>query len=104
MNRVLRFPLNSLSKSSVRSLFITTETTPNPNALKFFPGKTVLGEYKTYDFPDINAAYVSPLAKRIFSVSGIQACFFGPDFITVIRYDDEEDPWKVLKPELYAGN
>jgi hypothetical protein len=104
MNRVLRFPLNSLSKSSVRSLFITTETTPNPNALKFFPGKTVLGEYKTYDFPDINAAYVSPLAKRIFSVSGVQGCFFGPDFITVIRYDDEEDPWKVLKPELYAGN
>ena len=67
----------------------------------FSPGRDVLGPGKTYDFPSIKEAYCSPLAKRIFSVSGVEACFLGPDFITVIRYDDDES-WQVLKPELYA--
>ena len=67
----------------------------------FSPGRDVLGPGKTYDFPNIKEAYCSPLAKRIFSVSGVEACFLGPDFITVIRYDDDES-WQVLKPELYA--
>ena len=67
----------------------------------FSPDRDVLGPGKTYDFPNINEAYCSPLAKRIFSVSGVEACFLGPDFITVIKYDDDES-WQVLKPELYA--
>ena len=49
MNRLLRSP--AYSNRLIRQLFITTETTPNPNALKFVPGQTVLGEGKTYDFP-----------------------------------------------------
>ena len=40
-----------------RNLFITTEITPNPNALKFLPGRDVLGENGTLDFPDIRDAY-----------------------------------------------
>ena len=42
---------------SMRNLFITTEGTPNPNALKFCPGRDVLGPGKTCDFPDIRDAY-----------------------------------------------
>ena len=42
---------------SMRNLFITTEGTPNPNALKFLPGRDVLGSGKTCDFPDIRDAY-----------------------------------------------
>ena len=56
----------------LRNLFITTETTPNPNALKFVPGRDVLGAGSTCDFPDIREAYKSPLAKRIFAVDGVK--------------------------------
>jgi len=101
MSQMLRSRLVNPINLAMRSLYITTETTPNPNALKFSPGRDVLGPGKTYDFPNIKEAYCSPLAKRIFSVSGVEACFLGPDFITVIRYDDDES-WQVLKPELYA--
>lgn len=47
---------------SVRSMFIQTQETPNPNSLKFMPGRTVLEE-GTRDFPNIRAAAASPLAK-----------------------------------------
>mgnify|MGYP006451056317 CR=1 FL=1 len=56
----------------LRNLFITTEVTPNPNALKFVPGRDVLGAGATCDFPDIREAYKSPLAKRIFAVDGVK--------------------------------
>ena len=47
---------------SVRSMFIQTQDTPNPNCLKFLPGRTVL-ESGTKDFPNGQAAFCSPLAK-----------------------------------------
>ena len=64
--------LSGASRLLRRALFIQTEGTPNPNALKFNPGREVLGAGNTYDFPAITDAYCSPLAKRIFSVSGVQ--------------------------------
>jgi len=65
------------------------------------PGRDVLGPGETYDFPAITDSHCSPLAKRIFSVSGVQSCLFGPNFITITRLDEDEQ-WNVLKPELYA--
>ena len=50
---------------STRNLFITTEITPNPDALKFMPGRDVLGSGKTYDFPDIREAYKVSLESQI---------------------------------------
>ena len=43
-------------------MFIQTETTPNPNSIKFFPGRDVL-ESGTRDFPNVREAACSPLAK-----------------------------------------
>ena len=43
-------------------MFIQTQETPNPNCLKFLPGKDVL-ESGTKDFPSAQAAYCSPLAR-----------------------------------------
>jgi len=86
---------------AIRNLFITTERTPNPNAIKLLPGRDVLGHGKTCDFPDIRSAYKSPLAKRIFAVNGVSSCFLGPDFITIIR-SDENEAWAVLNAELFA--
>ncbi|KAF4519590.1 hypothetical protein B566_EDAN003757 [Ephemera danica] len=84
-----------------RNMFIQTQETPNPNSLKFLPGKEVLGEGKTMDFPNGTAAFCSPLAKLLFRIDGVKAVFFGPDFITITKIDDDID-WKVVKPEIFA--
>ena len=49
-----------------RSMFIQTQDTPNPQSLKFLPGRAVLEEGGTYDIPNISAAKGSPLAKLLF--------------------------------------
>ena len=55
-------------------MFIQTESTPNPATLKFLPGQTVLAA-GTADFPRAENADASPLARRIFAVEGVTACF-----------------------------
>lgn len=84
-----------------RSMFIQTQDTPNPNSLKFLPGVDVLGPGKTKDFPNGTEAFCSPLGKLLFRIEGVKAVFFGPDFITVTKVDEDMD-WKVLKPEIFA--
>ena len=51
---------------ATRSMFIQTQDTPNPQSLKFLPGRNVLEEGGTYDVPSITAAKGSPLAKLLF--------------------------------------
>lgn len=82
-------------------MFIQTQDTPNPNSLKFIPGVSVLGEGCTKDFPSAKDAYCSPLAKMLFRIEGVKAIFFGPDFITVTKVDEDVE-WKLLKPEVFA--
>lgn len=84
-----------------RNMFIQTQDTPNPNSLKFIPGVSVLGEGSTKDFPSAKDAYCSPLAKMLFRIEGVKAIFFGPDFITVTKLDEDIE-WKLLKPEIFA--
>jgi hypothetical protein len=53
-------------------MFIQSQETPNPNSLKFLPGRPVLDSgVGTRDFSNIKSAYCSPLAKYI-----IKNCFF----------------------------
>lgn len=47
-----------------RNMFIQTQDTPNPNSLKFLPGRIVL-ESGTMDFAGPRDAYCSPLARCI---------------------------------------
>lgn len=82
-------------------MFIQTVETPNPNSVKFLPGRQVLETGQTIDFPNIQAAYCSPLGKLLFRIEGVKSVFLGPDFITVTKSDDDID-WKVLKPEIFA--
>lgn len=72
----------------------------NPNSLKFIPGKPVL-ETRTMDFPTPAAAFRSPLARQLFRIEGVKSVFFGPDFITVTKENEELD-WNLLKPDIYA--
>lgn len=82
-------------------MFVQTQETPNPNSLKFLPGVKVLETGQTMDFPNIQAAHCSPLAKALFRIEGVKGVFLGPDFITVTKLDDDVD-WKILKPEIFA--
>jgi Fe-S cluster biogenesis protein NfuA len=81
-------------------MFIQTEQTPNPATLKFLPGRVVL-EQGTADFPDVEAAQRSPLARRLFDVAGIERVFLGSDFITVTKVDALD--WQVIKPAVLGG-
>ncbi|KAL8624233.1 hypothetical protein ACOMHN_027539 [Nucella lapillus] len=85
-----------------RCMFIQTMETPNPNSLKFIPGDGVrVLEGGTFDFPNPQSAHCSPLAKMLFRIDGVKGVFFGSDYITVTKADEDIE-WKVLKPEIYA--
>ena len=82
-------------------MFIQTEQTPNPNALKFLPGREVMG-LKSPKFykkdPKGNPTEDSPLAYSLFTIEGIEDVFFGSDFITVGKSNDFS--WDILKPSI----
>ena len=92
-------------QQQVRSIFIQTADTPNPESLKFVPtGVAVL------ESEDGNGFYVtkndlateiarSPLAKKLFAVEGIKAIYLGSDFVTVTKYTTAK--WKLLRPEIF---
>jgi len=80
-------------------MFIQTEATPNPATLKFLPGRPVL-EHGTLDLRDADEAAKSPLAARLFGISGIDGVFFGSDFITVSKSSGE---WPQLKPAILGA-
>ena len=81
-------------------MFIQTESTPNPATLKFLPGQAVL-EVGTADFPSADTAAKSPLATRLFAVSGVSGVFLGNVFVTVTKSDDVE--WDHIKPNLLGA-
>ncbi|MEM6490169.1 MAG: NifU family protein [Pseudomonadota bacterium] len=81
-------------------MFIQTEATPNPQTLKFLPGKTVM-QAGSADFPSPEGAGASPLAARLFGVEGVTGVFLGPDFITVTKAERED--WLHIKPALLGA-
>ena len=80
-------------------MFIQTEATPNPATLKFIPGRTVL-DTGTMEFANREAASRSPLAERLFAVSGVTSVFYGSDFVTVTKDDSD---WQHLKPAILGA-
>ena len=81
-------------------MFIQTEDTPNPEALKFLPGRIVM-ESGSSEFTSMDDARKSPLALRLFQIQGVQGVFFGSEFITVTK--SESLDWGVLKPSILAA-
>lgn len=81
-------------------MFIQTEDTPNPATLKFLPGQSVMTS-GVADFKNRDEAARSPLAKRLFSIEGVQGVFLGHDFISVTK-DDRSD-WMLLKPHILGA-
>jgi len=81
-------------------MFIQTETTPNPEVLKFLPGREVLGE-GAREFRTAEEGEVSPLAKALFDLGDVTRVFFGPDFLTVTK--GEAAQWPHLKAPILAA-
>ena len=81
-------------------MFIQTEQTPNPQTLKFLPGKVVMDEGTAF-YQNIDEATDSPFARRLFAVEGVEGVFFGSDFITITKSNSHE--WQVMKPSVLGG-
>ena len=81
-------------------MFIQTEQTPNPQTLKFLPGKVVMDEGTAF-FQNKDKISNSPLAKRLFNVGGVTGVFFGSDFITITKNDSLD--WQVMKPPILGA-
>jgi len=81
-------------------MFIETEATPNPDTLKFIPGRVLL-ETGTANFPDVDGADASPLAVAMFALTGVAGVFLGHDFVTITKSHDIE--WDALKANVLAG-
>ena len=74
-------------------MFVQTEITPNPNSLKFLPGKNVSnsGSYEITKKDNIN----NELVKNILSVNGVEGIFLGQDFISVNKSNNVN--WDEIK-------
>ena len=81
-------------------MFIQTEQTPNPQTLKFLPGKVVM-DLGTAFFESNEETNNSPLAKRLFEIEGVKGVFLGSDFITITK--EEKLDWQVMKPALLGA-
>ena len=74
-------------------MFIQTEITPNPNSLKFLPGKTVskIGSLEITKKDETNNEFI----RSLLSVNGVEGIFLSEDFISINKYDDV--PWDEIK-------
>ena len=75
-------------------MMVETEHTPNPNTLKFLPGKKV-SEVGPIEFLKNDKNIKVSLANKILSLEGTVMVFFGEDFITVKKEQDIN--WEDLK-------
>ena len=74
-------------------MFVQTEVTPNPNSLKFLPGKKVSnsGPYEITNKDNIK----NQLVRNILSVNGVESIFLGKDFISVNKNNNTQ--WEDIK-------
>ncbi|KAH8178156.1 nifU-like domain-containing protein [Sarocladium implicatum] len=97
----------ALAVKGIRTIFIQTENTPNPDALKFLPNHRILPEGVAAPFIEylnprstISPPYPSPLAAKLLNTDGITSVFYGADFITVTKAGDAN--WAHIRPEIFA--
>ena len=74
-------------------MFVQTEITPNPNSLKFIPGKVVSnnGSFEVTQKDKTN----NELIRNLLSINGVEGIFLGKDFISINKYDDTS--WDEIK-------
>ena len=74
-------------------MFVQTEITPNPNSLKFLPGKKVSnnGSFEITKKEDVN----NELIRNLLSINGVEGIFLGEDFISINKADNIS--WEEIK-------
>ena len=74
-------------------MFVQTEITPNPNSLKFLPGKSVslIGPIEITEISKTN----NELIRNILSIQGVKGVFLSDNFISVNKHNQFE--WEELK-------
>ena len=74
-------------------MFVQTEVTPNPNSLKFLPGKGVSnsGPYEITNKDDTK----NELVKNLLSINGVEGVFLGENFISINKNNDFK--WDEIK-------
>jgi Fe-S cluster biogenesis protein NfuA len=79
-------------------MYVQTKVTPNPNTLKFLPGRTV-SEAGSIEFT-AKEQTENRLIKDILSIKEVNMVFLGSDFITVKKTD--QILWKEIKPKIIS--
>ena len=74
-------------------MFVQTQKTPNPNSLKFIPGKLVSnnGSFEINNKDEVN----NDLIRNILSINGVTGIFLGEDFLSVNK--KENINWEDVK-------
>ena len=74
-------------------MYVQTETTPNPNSLKFLPGKTVSnsGSFEITKKDEVK----NELIRNLMSINGVEGIFLSKDFISINKCD--ETSWDEIK-------
>jgi NFU1 iron-sulfur cluster scaffold homolog, mitochondrial len=74
-------------------MFVQTENTPNPNSLKFLPGKTV-SSHGSFEITKKDETE-NELARNLLAINGVESIFLGGDFISINKY--EATSWDEIK-------
>jgi len=74
-------------------MFVQTEVTPNPNALKFIPGKAVSND-GSFEFTKKEESN-NELVRSLLSINGVIGIFLGSDFLSVNK--EENKNWEDIK-------
>ena len=74
-------------------MFVQTEVTPNPNSLKFIPGKLVSnnGSFEITKKDQAN----NELVRNLLSINGVTGIFLGSDFLSINKLENVE--WEDIK-------
>ena len=74
-------------------MFVQTEITPNPNSLKFLPGKTV-SNFNSFEISKKEETN-NELLRNLLSINGVESIFLGKDFISINKHQNTE--WDEIK-------
>jgi len=79
-------------------MFVQTQKTPNPNSLKFLPGRKVSndGPYEILNKEETN----NYLIRNILSINGVTGIFLGEDFLSVNKLESEK--WENIQHIVIA--
>ena len=74
-------------------MFVQTEITPNPNSLKFLPGKIVSnnGSFEVTKKEEID----NELVRNLLAINGVIGVFLGADFLSINKKEDIS--WEDIK-------